>query len=272
MKTKYILILSLAFVLIFSGCTGSNDTDSKTSDGVAAVSSDPVVVEEPEFILITDDQITEFKELMAAYGPFEYEITQNQNNVNIALRYPDKIDEGLFVASGKMSILLLMSVSNDTEPYGNVVKSINNYQIKIYQNNHTLLGGAKKLADSEEIEWDIPQSARNLWFKESEDTAWELLGDYTDSSDAILQITTDPYLTGSDKWLIMHAYISDDWYYLEDYQKKRVAKNIGDSITLILYESGVVENGAALKIHIHDSYGTEVAENSLWTGEYTIYE
>ncbi|MBA2858312.1 hypothetical protein HNP93_001013 [Methanococcus maripaludis] len=136
--------------MIFSGCTGSNDTDSKTSESAAAVSSDPVVAEEPEvdYVTFSEDAINMVTTTLEENtGVRDAGIAQRDELISIAIIVDYSVSESYAKELGDSAVRLCMSLGEGTAPgYPDIGKSKNDYLVGIYYSDKSEFVSAAKVS------------------------------------------------------------------------------------------------------------------------------
>lgn len=67
-------------------------------------------------------------------------------------------------------------------------------------------------------------------------------------------------------WNIIDVVVPDAWYYLKDFQKERVCKNIGDFVRSAAVAGGASDSIDGTSVHFYDVAGEEVAKSKIFGG------
>lgn len=137
------------------------------------------------------------------------------------------------------------------------------YEIEYYYNNKLMASGVLDPNGAKLKEFKITQDLKDIWAERHERSIKEELNKLAEEYSPIVSAIT--YNSEGD-WGVVHIIVSDSWYYLQDYEKDRIANAIGKDINRIA--------GDCCAVWVFDEYGKHIGDitYNVWDERYKFEE
>ncbi|MDK2790952.1 MAG: hypothetical protein PWP15_1461 [Methanothermococcus sp.] len=133
------------------------------------------------------------------------------------------------------------------------------YEIEYYHNNKLMASGVLDPNSAKLKEFKITQDLKDLWAERHEKNVKEELDKLAEEYYPIVSAIA---YDSKDGWSIVSIMVPDSWYYLQDYEKDRVANAIGKDLDRIV--------GTYRTVWVFDEYGKHIGDisYSVWDERY----
>ncbi|UXM84991.1 tetratricopeptide repeat protein [Methanococcus aeolicus] len=197
---------------------------------------------------------TQYSENSQFYKGERYAVKQEGNNIKIIVTCSNWAygTEDEIKLSAPFVVASLVTLMDESIRYDYT------YEVKYYYNNK-LMAICVLDPDAKLKEFNITQDLRDLWTKRHENNVKEELDKLADEYYPVVSAIT---YYSKDGWSIVSITVPDSWYYLQDYEKDRVANAIGKDIDHIV--------GTYRTVWVFDEYGKHIGDisYSVWDERY----
>jgi hypothetical protein len=90
------------------------------------------------------------------------------------------------------------------------------------------------------------------------------------SNGIVVGVRIQPNHAGDYQW--MEVAISDEWYKTPKFEQQRFVETLGGTIENYVHGSGLIATDKNVVVDFVDSYGKQIAEEGIFTGDYKIKE
>jgi tetratricopeptide (TPR) repeat protein len=202
---------------------------------------------------------TQYSEKSQFYKGEKYAVEQQGNNLKIIVTCSnwtygteDEIKlSAPFVIAG-LATLIDKSIRYDYT-----------YEIEYYYNNKLMASGVLDPNGAKLKEFKITQDLKDLWAERHETNVKEELDKLSKEYYPIVSAISYDSDNG---WSIIYIIVPDSWYYLQDYEKDRVANAIGKDLDRIV--------GTYRAVWVFDEYGKHIGDitYNVWNERYEFKE
>jgi tetratricopeptide (TPR) repeat protein len=201
---------------------------------------------------------TQYSEKSQFYKGEKYAVEQQGNNLKIIVTCSNWTygTEDEIKSSAPFVIADLATLIDKSTRYDYT------YEIEYYYNNKLMASGVLDPNGAKLKEFKITQDLKDLWDKEYKDSIQDQLDKLAEEYSPVVHS-----MHYSSDGPIVYVIVSDSWYYLQDYQKDRIANELGNRI-------GKIVGLDCIYTPIYDEYGKHIGDisYSVWDERYKFKE